>query len=145
MYGVSIGFSDEFAFYLISITNAASLIGRVGAGFSTDRLGPINTLIPSTFVAGICTFIWPFARTKGTLIAVAIIDGIACGVFVGMLPAPVAKMGSMDDIGRRTGMLMTVVAIGAVAGPPISGAIRDNTGSFVPVGYYAGKSNLISK
>ncbi|KAG9097799.1 hypothetical protein FRC07_010730 [Ceratobasidium sp. 392] len=47
-------------------------------------------------------------------------------------------MGEMEDVGRRSGMLMTVVAAGAVAGPPISGAIRDTTGSFVNVGYYAG-------
>lgn len=103
----------EFSIYLIPIANAASLVGRVGSGYVTDKLGPLNTLIPSTFVAGICTFIWPFARTKGALIAVSCVYGIACGTFVGMLPAPVARMGSPEDIGRRTGMLMTIAAIGA--------------------------------
>ncbi|KAG8685028.1 hypothetical protein FRC08_013334 [Ceratobasidium sp. 394] len=138
VYGTEIGVSPEFAFYLIPIANATSLIGRVGSGILTDRFGPLNTLIPSTLVAGVVTFAWPFARSLGSLVVVACIYGIACGVFVGMLPAPVTRMGETEDVGRRSGMLMTVVAAGAVAGPPISGAIRDATGSFVNVGYYAG-------
>lgn len=139
VYGKEIGISEDFAIYLIPIANAASLIGRVGSGAVSDRIGPLNTLIPSTLIAGVCTYAWPFARDQGSLIGVACIYGTACGVFVGMLATPVAKMGGMEDVGRRTGMLMTVAAIGAVAGPPISGAIRSSTGTFVDVGYYAGK------
>ncbi|KAF8606219.1 MFS general substrate transporter [Ceratobasidium sp. AG-I] len=138
VYGTEIGVSPDFAFYLIPIANAASLVGRVGSGLLTDHFGPINILIPSTLVAGILTYAWPFAHGTSSLVVVACIYGIACGVYVGMLHAPVAKMGEMEDVGRRTGMLMTVVSVGAVAGPPISGAIRDSTGSFVAVGYYAG-------
>jgi len=47
-------------------------------------------------------------------------------------------MGDMHDAGRRTGTGMTVVALGALAGPPISGAIAQATGGFKAVGYYAG-------
>lgn len=141
VYGSEIGLSQDFAFYLIPIANAASLIGRVGSGVLTDRFGPLNTLIPSTLIAGVVTYSWPFARSTGSLVVVACIYGIACGVFVGMLAAPVARMGEMEDVGRRTGMLMSIIAAGAVAGPPISGAIRDSTGSFVAVGYYAGMLN----
>ncbi|CAE6506567.1 unnamed protein product, partial [Rhizoctonia solani] len=143
VYGTGIGLPKDFAFYMIPIANAASMFGRIGSGIVSDRIGPINTLIPSTLVAGVCTYAWPFARDKGSLIAVACIYGTACGVFVGMLAAPVAKMGSMDDVGRRTGMLMTVISVGAVAGPPISGAIRDTTGTFVNVGYYAGSMIIL--
>ncbi|CUA69039.1 putative transporter MCH4 [Saccharomyces cerevisiae S288c] [Rhizoctonia solani] len=143
VYGTEIGLPEDFAFYMIPIANAASLFGRIGSGVVSDRIGPINTLIPSTLVAGVCTYAWPFARNKGSLVALACIYGTACGVFVGMLATPVAKMGSMDDVGRRTGMLMTVIAGGAVAGPPISGAIRDTTGSFVDVGYYAGSMIIL--
>ena len=47
-------------------------------------------------------------------------------------------MGETGDVGRRTGMFMTILAVGALSGPPISGAINTRTGSFKPVGYYAG-------
>jgi len=47
-------------------------------------------------------------------------------------------MGEMHDVGRRTGTAMTVIALGAIAGPPISGAIAQATEGFKAVGYYAG-------
>lgn len=48
------------------------------------------------------------------------------------------EMGETGDVGRRTGMFMSILALGALTGPPISGAINTATGSFKPVGYYAG-------
>jgi len=51
---------------------------------------------------------------------------------------PTVVMGDMDDAGRRTGIVMTVTALGAITGPPISGAIAQATGGFKAVGYYAG-------
>jgi len=47
-------------------------------------------------------------------------------------------MGEMEDVGRRVGMYMSVIAFGGIAGPPISGAIMTATGGFVAAGYYAG-------
>lgn len=47
-------------------------------------------------------------------------------------------MGTAHDVGRRVGMAMTIFAIGALAGPPISGAINASTGGYRAVGYYAG-------
>lgn len=51
-------------------------------------------------------------------------------------------MGDTSDVGRRTGMLMTVMTVGAVVGPPISGAIYSRTGGFDYVGVYAGELKL---
>jgi MCP family monocarboxylic acid transporter-like MFS transporter 10 len=47
-------------------------------------------------------------------------------------------MGEVEDVGRRSGMMMTIIAMGALAGPPISGAINNATGGFREVGYFAG-------
>ena len=55
-----------------------------------------------------------------------------------MLSLPVVMMGDMHDAGRRTGTVLTIIALGAIAGPPISGAIAQATGGFKAVGYYAG-------
>jgi hypothetical protein len=54
---------------------------------------------------------------------------------------PVFELGEIDDVGRRTGMSFTIVAVGALIGPPISGAINDATGSYDATGYYAGKNS----
>jgi len=47
-------------------------------------------------------------------------------------------MGEIGDVGRRTGMFRTIVGLGALVGPPVSGAIKSSTGDFRAVGYYAG-------
>ena len=48
-------------------------------------------------------------------------------------------MGDMNDVGRRMGMFMSILALGALAGPPISGAINAATDGFEAVGYFAGR------
>ena len=46
--------------------------------------------------------------------------------------------GDTKDVGRRLGMFNTIFSLGALVGPPISGAINTATGGFEAVGYYAG-------
>ncbi|KAL0946436.1 hypothetical protein HGRIS_012659 [Hohenbuehelia grisea] len=140
----SLGISPDFSFYLISIANAGSLLGRIFAGIGSDRIGPINVLAPMTSIAAILTYAWPFATSKGALIIVAIIYGIASGAFVSIFPVPIYGFGEIDDVGRRIGMSMTLAAAGALAGPPISGAINKATGGYRAVGYYAGSMILLS-
>lgn len=45
----------------------------------------------------------------------------------------------MDSVGGRTGTLMTLMAFGGLAGPPISGAISTATNGYKAVGIYAGE------
>jgi len=52
--------------------------------------------------------------------------------------------GEIEDVGRRIGMCMTIFASGALAGPPISGAINNVTGGFKAVGYFAGSMVVAS-
>lgn len=51
---------------------------------------------------------------------------------------PLYELGEISDLGRRIGMVMSISAIGALAGPPISGAINTASGGYELVGYYAG-------
>ena len=68
---------------------------------------------------------------------------------------PAAQFGDPGDVGRRTGTQMTIMAfgkleailffcqiliicLGALAGPPISGAIKQDHPTFHEVGIYAG-------
>ena len=55
-----------------------------------------------------------------------------------LLAAPMIALGGVEDVGRRVGMGMTILALGALAGPPISGAVERATGGFEAVGFYAG-------
>lgn len=134
----TVGISPDFSFYLLSITNASSGFGRVACGVLADKFGALNVSAPLTLVCAIITYAWPFATTKGSLIAIGIIYGFCSGVYFTLLPVPLVAMGDMDDTGRRIGIAMSGIALGAVAGPPISGALLQTSGGFVAVGCYAG-------
>jgi MFS family permease len=135
---IAVGISPGFSFYLLSIANAGSGLGRIVSGILGDKLGALTVTAPLTLLCAIMTYVWPFATTKGSLIAVGIIYGFCSGAYVSLLPVPLVMMGDIHDAGRRTGIAMTGIALGAVAGPPISGAIAQATGGFEAVGYYAG-------
>jgi MCP family monocarboxylic acid transporter-like MFS transporter 10 len=134
----TIGISPKFSFYLLSIANAGSGLGRIASGILGDKFGAITIIAPLNLLCAIMTFVWPFATTKGSLIAIGIIYGFCSGAYVSLLAVPLLMMGDMHDAGRRTGIGMTGIALGALAGPPISGAIAKATGGFEAVGYYAG-------
>ena len=138
MSAIAVGISPGFSFYLLSITNASSGFGRVASGILGDKLGVLNVSAPSTFICAIMTYAWPFATTKGSFIAVVIVYGFCSGAYTTLLPVSLVAMGDIHDAGRRTGLAMTGIALGAVAGPPISGALIRTAGGFHTVSYYAG-------
>jgi hypothetical protein len=61
------------------------------------------------------------------------------GAYISLYSVPAVAMGKMEDAGRRVGMFMSLIGLGGIAGPPISGAIRTATGGFVDAGYYSGR------
>jgi MCP family monocarboxylic acid transporter-like MFS transporter 10 len=95
-------------------------------------------MTPAVFFAGVMTLLWPHAHGPGTLIPLALFYGAGSGAFVGLMCAPLIALGDSRDVGRRIGMFLTILSLGALAGPPISGAIVSATGGYDAVGNYAG-------
>ncbi|KAI6097980.1 MFS general substrate transporter [Pisolithus croceorrhizus] len=126
----AVGMSDNFSFLLIAVTNVASGLGRLSAGFLADQIGE--------GLAGILTFAWPYASSQGALIGVSLLYGIASGTYVSLIVAPAMAMGDVSDVGRRVGMFLTIATLGTLVGTPISGAINARTGGFKDPGFYAG-------
>src|SRR5216683_3816146 len=100
--------------------------------------GPLNVMTPAVFFAGLMTLLWPHAHGPSTLIPLALCYGAASGAFTGLMSAPLIALGDSRDVGRRIGMFRTILSLGALAGPPISGAIVSATGGYDAVGNYAG-------
>jgi MCP family monocarboxylic acid transporter-like MFS transporter 10 len=84
-------------------------------------------MVPFTFLAAVVTYIWPFSKSEIDLILVAIVYGFSSGVYVAVLPVSVFAMGPMEETGGRLGALMTILAPGALAGPPISHIYTNRT------------------
>ncbi len=147
---------ESFSSYLVSIANAGNAVGRLTSGILADRfgtslrplslfthphriaLGPINVMIPASLVAGVLTLVWPYTRGTAALVTLAVTYGTSSGATATLVPATMISLGDSADVGRRTGMFFTIISLGAVAGPPISGAINHHTGGYVGVGIFAG-------
>ncbi len=72
--------SDSMAFYLISMLNASSLLGRVLPGILADKYGHFNLCILALFASAIIAFCWTAVHGLGGLIVFSIAYGFASGV-----------------------------------------------------------------
>ncbi|KAI0306291.1 MFS general substrate transporter [Multifurca ochricompacta] len=138
------GVPDNISSYLVAIANAGSAVGRLASGILADRVGAINVMAPATLFAGVLTFIWPHLHGTGALVTLALLYGASSGGFAGLIGVPMISLGDSTDVGRRTGMYLTILSLGALAGPPISGAINHATGGYTAVGVYAGSSVMVA-
>ncbi|KZV62163.1 MFS general substrate transporter [Peniophora sp. CONT] len=136
------GVDSKIVPYLVALGNAGSAVGRLVAGILGDRFGIMNVIMPSTALVAVFIYMWPFIYGTSPIIAMMVLYGASCGAFAALLAGPMMAMGPTEDVGRRTGMYYTIIAMGMLAGPPISGAIHDATKSYVPAAIYAGTAVL---
>ena len=82
---------------------------------------------------------WIPVSTNAALIVFAALFGFTSGCIVSVIPACVAQLSDVRQIGVRTGTLFTFVAIAVLCGSPIGGQliITDN-GKFVKLQIFAG-------
>lgn len=79
-YATKMGFSNELAFYTVSIVNGASFFGRVLPGLVADKYGKFNCCIVATISAGIVALCWTKATTVAGLVIWSAAYGFASGV-----------------------------------------------------------------
>ncbi|KAF8272785.1 MFS general substrate transporter [Lactarius quietus] len=141
--GPSQGVPKSFSPYLVSIANAGSAVGRLVSGILANYFGPMNVMIPASLISGVLTIIWPYTRGTAGLVTISVTYGVSSSAFVALIGAPMMALGDYADVGRRTGMYLTVASLGALAGPPISGAINHHTGGYIWVGFFAGSLVIV--
>jgi MCP family monocarboxylic acid transporter-like MFS transporter 10 len=98
----------------------------------------MTVMIPASLIAGMLTIIWPYTRGTAALVTISVTYGASSSAMVALIGAPMMALGGCADVGRRTGMFFTILSFGALAGPPISGAINHHTGGYTGVGLFAG-------
>ena len=93
-----------------------------------DRIGPFNTIIPCTFIAGALGFAWIGVTDRAGIIAFAVFYGFFSGSFVSLTPVVWASLcPNMKVLGTRTGMFTVPMAIGLLIGNPIAGSLVHGT------------------
>lgn len=125
-----IGIPAIIAASILSILAGISIIGRLGIGFVSDRIG-------SRLAQGACLFlmtlalIWLlFVKEIWMFYVFAVVFGLAYGSIVSLLTVVAAELFGLRFLGTMLGGLFLIGLIGGAVGAPLSGSIFDITGSY---------------
>lgn len=139
-YAINTGITGEkFGFYLLPILNAASIAGRILPNFLTDKVGPLDILIPASLASGILALCWIGIRNLPGMVVFAILYGFFSGGFVSLPPvALVSLTPDLRTLGTRMGQAFFVSSLGLLVGAPAAGAILNQTGSYLGLELFSG-------
>ncbi|KAI4670392.1 uncharacterized protein J4E79_000673 [Alternaria viburni] len=134
------GMSTTLAGYLLAILNAASIFGRIIPGALADKVGKFNMQSLWCLVAGILVLALAIpASGNAAFITFAGLYGFASGAFVSLLPAQIAYISKVEQIGIRVGVVFACISIAGLIGNPIAGAIVvQNNGKYWGLNVFSG-------
>ena len=120
----------ENGFYLVGLLAIFNAGGRLAAGFLSDKLGRVKTMLIAfalqaanmLMFAGYST---PFAITVGTALA-----GIGYGALLSLFPSVVADFYGVKNFGGNYGIMYTAWGIAGTIGPILAGIVVDRTGAY---------------
>ncbi|KAM3479795.1 hypothetical protein MY5147_001568 [Beauveria neobassiana] len=140
----STGMDSNLVQYLLPILNAASLFGRLFAGFGGDKIGRFNILIGCCYLSGIWILaLWISDRSQSGIIAFAALFGFSSGAYISLVTPVVAQISPLPEIGFRTGIVFFVASIGGLTTNPVSGALIDSSGGYTGMMVFAGVLCLV--
>jgi MCP family monocarboxylic acid transporter-like MFS transporter 10 len=139
------------AFWLLSIMNATSTLGRLSSAYLCDHFGAMNVHCFVTTIASLLVLIlWTLADTVKAAIGFVVVFGVFSGAVIGLPPASVAHILGPDPaaqakLGQWTGMMYSCAAVFALTGPVIAGhLITEFANDFRTVQLWSGACMFIS-
>ncbi|KAI0130230.1 MFS transporter [Xylariales sp. AK1849] len=130
------GMDVNLAQYTLAVANGGSTIGRVLPGYLSDHLGQFNVMVMVTVLSTVAMLgIWLplyYHPSDGGIMFFAAFYGFVSGGYTSLLSPCVVSLANenLADLGVKFGVGCLCLALGALIGIPIVGAVRDNTGSF---------------
>jgi sugar phosphate permease len=124
------GISTITAASILSVTGGIGIIGRLGIGFISDRIGGLSSLIACV---GLVTFaiIWLiFAQEMWMFYIFAVVFGIAQGGFITLLSVVTAELFGLVSLGAILGGIVVFATVGDAIGAPLAGGIFDISGNY---------------
>ena len=113
---------------LVGIIGASSVVGRLGLGALGSRLGATRLMQLSFALLTVSYLLWLGAGDSyAMLVLFAIVMGVAYGGFIALAPAVTAGLYGTVGLGAILGALYTAAGAGGLIGPPIVGAVIDQS------------------
>lgn len=123
-YADSLKLSPWVGTNLSAILSAINAVSKLVVGYTSDRVGRLNTFCVCTFLSGVmCLAIWTNAHTEPTIWVFAVLYGLFGGGYLTMLAAIVPQIAGYDAISEANGMMYFLNLPGYLVGTPIASAI----------------------
>lgn len=126
----NLGWAQAEAFNLLSVVAVASLVGRIGAGYLADRLGPKRVMLLVYLLVFSAVLILIAGPTGAGLYAFAIVFGLGLGGEYLIIPLMAAKLFGTAVLGRVMGIVLAADGMAEAVFPILAGHLRDTTGSY---------------
>ncbi|KAI4489269.1 hypothetical protein M0804_004767 [Polistes exclamans] len=126
------GYTKAEAGYLVAISAALDLCGRLGLGWLSDlqlfdrRKGYIGSVVG----AGVAVLTIPMAHSFYVLACSVGMYGLCLGCWFLLVPVLLADQYGTDKISSTYGLVRMFQSVGAISIPPLAGYLRDVTGSY---------------
>ncbi|XP_007242054.2 monocarboxylate transporter 13 [Astyanax mexicanus] len=129
------GFSEYKAAFVISATGVTDIVGRVVSGWASDlhRVRTVHLLTVWTGLVGLFLLLLPLCSLGGNyagLLVVSLAYGFCAGAMTPLVFAVVPEIVGMDRMLGALGLLQLIESVGGLLGAPLSGWLRDLTGSY---------------
>ncbi|KAJ0425040.1 putative MFS monocarboxylate transporter [Aspergillus carlsbadensis] len=141
-YAVHEGFSDDLAFYTVSIVNGASMFGRIIPGIIADKYGRFNLCIPATFMSGVIALCWTKATSVAGLVIWCLAYGFTSGAILSLQQVCAVQISTPQTVGLTVGAVMASASFSAMASVPISGELIGSYG-YLALSLYTGVSLIV--
>jgi len=122
-YAMAIGIEDSFAYQLLPIFNAGSVLGRWLPNYAADKFGRFNVMFITTLSCVVIALgLWFPTRdggdkSKNILIAFAVLYGFGTGSGIGLTPVCVGQICRTEDYGKRYGTCYSLASFAWVFPP----------------------------
>ncbi|CAL8325930.1 unnamed protein product [Lota lota] len=135
-HGRQAGYSEYRAALVMSATGAADIAGRLAAGWLTDlgRARLLHMLTGWTALTGVFIALMPLGSALGSywlLLAFGMGYGFCAGALTSLVFAGVPEIVGMGRMVGALGLLQMLESVGGLLGAPLSGFLRDRTGSYI--------------
>ena len=120
----------ENGFFLVGLLAIFNAGGRLAAGFLSDKIGRVRTMIIVFALQAINMIMFAgysthFAISVGTALA-----GIGYGALLSLFPSVISDFYGVKNFGGNYGVLYTAWGVAGTIGPIIAGIVVDKTGAY---------------
>ncbi|KAI8499189.1 hypothetical protein Bbelb_229530 [Branchiostoma belcheri] len=144
---VFLGVGEYQAAFLVSVLSVGDFVGRVVMGTIPEipKYGRrLHKYVVASSMLGVCSLLCPLAVTYTAMLVHSVVYGFVNGLIIPLTFAVAADLVGTKRLASGIGLLMMAEGIAASLGPPVAGALYDQTGNYNMSFVTAGSSMVLA-